>query len=612
MQRGYELIQDQLFFRRELIERAGWFVNLRWIAGGAVLLGTWAGHYFYANLPLLPLSRIGVAIVFYNALFFLICRRLRKARARDPKPFSVFAHAQISIDLLALFFIIYYTGGITSPVLFFVLFHIILAGILLPPAASFLYGMAVWAAAAGLVAMEKFSLPPPQPALFSNSLPAETPGLPRMLAIFFVLGALVFISAFLVTTIKMSLRAKGRDLLRISKDLDLSNARLTALYEMVKEMGLCSDLQILMASATRNAATIMGVKACSIKLLDDERRFLKFSAAYGLSEDYLSQKSIDIEKSPINRKIIQGDVYAAGKIHEKNEFEHPENLRKEGIASMVCLPLRVEKTILGVFCVYSAESDDFSEADTHFFSTMADLTALAMGNLKRDLDKNWFLQKAAHQLNSPLNAIDSMLKLIRQRFLGHVNEKQEETLIRCEKRIALSRALMKELLDLGKKRTDIHMIAIHSVDGAKILRGVAELYQTQAFKKNIAISFHVEDPVPGIMADEKLMDDLFSNLISNAIKYTPADGTVRVTLAGEKPNWVKLEVSDTGIGIPEEDIPNLFSEFFRSENAKALVEDGTGLGLVIVKEIVSRLRGTISVESKLGEGTSFVCLIPSV
>jgi signal transduction histidine kinase len=114
------------------------------------------------------------------------------------------------------------------------------------------------------------------------------------------------------------------------------------------------------------------------------------------------------------------------------------------------------------------------------------------------------------------------------------------------------------------------------------------------------------------MGDEKLLDELFGNLISNAIKYTPSGGKVRVSLAGEKEHRARLEVSDTGIGIPEEDIPRLFTEFFRAENAKAQAEEGTGLGLVIVKEILDFLGGSISVKSKAGEGTTFTCLLPSV
>ena len=154
-------------------------------------------------------------------------------------------------------------------------------------------------------------------------------------------------------------------------------------------------------------------------------------------------------------------------------------------------------------------------------------------------------------------------------------------------------------------------IVIHPVNITKIINVLASLFKTQALEKRIDLSFNIEDSLPEIMADEKLADDLFGNLISNAVKYTPPGGKVQVSLTKENQHQIRFEVSDTGIGIHEEDIPHLFSEFFRAENAKAHVEEGTGLGLVIVKEILDRLRGTISVKSKPGEGTCFTCHLRS-
>jgi two-component system phosphate regulon sensor histidine kinase PhoR len=112
------------------------------------------------------------------------------------------------------------------------------------------------------------------------------------------------------------------------------------------------------------------------------------------------------------------------------------------------------------------------------------------------------------------------------------------------------------------------------------------------------------------MGDEKLLDELFTNLISNAVKYTPSGGKVSVALEPLSHDRVKFQVSDTGIGIPEEDVSRLFTEFFRAENAKALAEEGTGLGLVIVKEILDFFGGSIFLRSKVGEGTTFTCLLP--
>lgn len=613
MDLGHALIKEQLFFRKELIERVYWFIKLRWIAVLAALIGCWVAYFILGpKLPVLPLQLVIVSIFLYNGIFHLIWKKLESATTHEVKPFAVFAHAQISLDLVALYVVIYFTGGASSPLVIFVIFHIILAGILLSPVSCFVYGIAVLCGLGVLVLLQGAGIIAHQPLMHYGPWFPSPLAFPGILVFFFTLSAAILVSAFLITSVKLSLRTKGRELLKISKELDASNAKLTALYNMAREMGGYSDLKELLDAATRNGARIMGVKACSIKLLDKQKKRLEFASTYGLSEDYVAKGSVDIEKSPINRKIIQGSFFSIGKIDEQDYFQYPEDIRKEGIASMICLPLRVERMVLGVFCVYSDIFYFFEESDITFFALMADLTALAIENLKNDLNKSWFLKKTAHELRSPFNTVYSMLKMVRQGYLGAVNQKQDETLQRCERRIELLGELIADLLKLGIKRGEAGKIDMHPVDSATILSALVGPYEAQAAEKGVKIQFDIQDALPEIMAEEKLVDELFTNLISNALKYTPRGGAVRVFLVQEDRDRVRFEVRDTGIGIPEADIPRLFTEFFRAENAKALSDEGTGLGLAIVKEIADRLKGTVSVESKVGEGTCITCMLPSL
>ena len=613
MQLGDELVKEQLFFRKELKERVYWFIQLRWIAAGAALIGSWLVYYQWRTLPVVALNLIIFFVIFYNIVFHLMWRRLSAGRHRQVEVFTIFAHTQIIFDFFALYLLIYFTGSIHSPLLIFLIFHVILAGILLSPLSCFLYCFSVLAVLGGLMALQALKILPLQPAMFHGPQYFYRLEFPEILLPFAIFVAALFITAFLVTTLKLSLRTKGRELLRVSRELDAGNAKLTALYKMVTQMGGCSELQTLMDAATQNAAQIMGVKACSIKLLDDQREKLIFASAYGLSENYVKAKEgIEVAKSPINRKIIEGSLSAIGKIDEKDYFQYPEDIRKEGIASMICLPLAVEKMVLGVFCVYSAESYYFSDDDVKFFSLMADLSALSIENLKRELDKTWFLQKAAHQLRSPLNTVLSMLNLVRNQRYGPVTAKQEKTLNRSVKRLQILGDVVADLLKLDIKRSDLPKTILHPIEPEGILKSLMEPYRILAAEKKVDVAFDIEEPLPRILADEQLVDELFTNLISNGVKYTPPGGTVRVMLARDNNNWVRFEVRDTGIGIAADDIPHLFTEFFRSANAKQFVEEGTGLGLVVVKEILDRLKGTISVKSTPGEGTCFTCRLPTV
>jgi anti-sigma regulatory factor (Ser/Thr protein kinase)/uncharacterized protein YigA (DUF484 family) len=611
MRIGYELIREQLFFRKELRERVSWFIKLRWAAIAFGLAGCWTTYLLGQTLPLLPLNLVFLGIAAYNGVFLLVARKLESFKPHEVGPFQVFAHAQITLDLLALYLVIYFTGGTASPLLIFVIFHIILAGILLSPLSCYLYGVLVIILLGVLVAVQELALLPRQGIVILGPPYPYGGGTLGAVILLMTMAGAVMVSAFLVTTLKVSLRSKGRELLSVSKELESTNAKLTALYSMVKEMGSRSELQELMDCATRQAARIMGVKACSIKLLDERRQSLRFASTYGLSEDYLSKGGVDIEKSPINKKIVEGHPYVIGRIDEKDYFQYPEDILKEGIASLLCLPLKAEKMILGVFCVYSDETYRFTEDDIEFFSLMTDLTAIAIERLSTEKTKSWFMMKAAHQLRSPLNALYSMLRLLGGGYLGPLDERQKEVLKRCELRVKGLGSLINDLLRVGQGRMDFARMEPHPVDAGAVLAPLMSAYQSQALEKGLEMAFEIQDSLPKVLADERLLDELVTNLVSNAIKYTPRGGKVRVALTAGERDWVRLEVSDTGIGISDQDLPRLFSEFFRGEDAKAFEEQGTGLGLVIVKEILDTLGGTIQVRSKKGQGTTFSCLLPA-
>jgi len=623
LQPGYALVKEQLFFRKELIERLPWLIRLRWTV---VALGFAGCAAAYFSRHWMPLTLVGIlsGVFCSNLLFLLIWRRLSPfksqgmrsdselpvIRAQDIRRFIIFAHIQISLDLFALCLAIYFSGGITSPLSVFVILPIILTGILMPPVACYLYGVLVSLALGAIAWLQQGALLPISPLWFQNGTSSgDRPE--EIIVRYTTLVAVVLISAFLLTTLKLSLRTKGRELLKFSKALDAGNAKLTALYEMVKEMGLCTESKALMDSATRWAAGIMGVKACSIKLLDAQRKKLRFTSTYGLSQDYIqSKESIDVEKSPINRKIIDGAVYAIGHIEEQDYFAYPEDIRKEGIASLICLPLRVEKRIFGVFCVYSDADSSFTESDVQFFMLIADLTALEIEKLNTELNRIWFLQKAAHQLRSPLHAVASMLKILQKGYLGAMNVKQEDTVRRCEKRLELLDSLVKDILNLSIRRITPIPAMLHRIQVPEVLHALAGLFESQARERNIEITFRIDENLPAVMATDRLLDELLANLISNALKYTPPGGTVSICLTRGDAGGIRLTVSDTGIGIPEQDFPRLFTEFFRAENARDYTETGTGLGLVIIKEILDQLKGTISVSSRIGEGSTFVCHLP--
>jgi len=592
---GHEIIKEQQFFRKELRERVFWFIRLRWLAVAAAGAGLGAAYLDGLALPFLPLVLIIAAVGAYNLVFRDYGQRLELSPPSTAGPYILFAHFQISLDLLALYLLIWLTGGPASPLTIFVIFHVILAGILLSPASCFVYAGLV------LAALGVTALLPPAGAAEGEAVDP----LYRHLAF----GAGVIITAYLTTSVKAALQSKGRELMGVSRELELSNTKLTSLYEMIEEVGSRTTFQKLLDSATRNAARIMGVKACSIKLYDQENNCLRFASTYGLSEDYLATDCISVEMSAVNRRIIEGSLFSIGRIEEESYFQYPENIRQEKIASMLCLPLKAEGRTLGVFCVYSGESDYFKESETGFFSLMTDLTAMAMDRLKQEMDRTWFLNKAAHQLRGPLNAIMSMLHLISGGYLEPA--RQLQTVDRCQKRLKILGEVINDLLKLTAQRREPEGRAKpEPLDPAEVLNSLTHLFRAKAGEKELSLEVEIGEGLPLVEGSRRLWDELFSNLIYNALKYTPPGGRVRVSLGRKEEGGLIFQVADSGIGIPEEDRSRLFTEFFRAKNAKAWEEEGTGLGLVMVKEILDRLGGRIEVDSQVGQGTTMTAFIP--
>ncbi|MCJ7700837.1 MAG: hybrid sensor histidine kinase/response regulator [Anaerolineales bacterium] len=223
-----------------------------------------------------------------------------------------------------------------------------------------------------------------------------------------------------------------------------------------------------------------------------------------------------------------------------------------------------------------------------------------------DRAKKDFIRLVTHDLQAPVSAIETYIKMILQGYI--TPEDQSAILEKCLARSQEEQALIQDLLELGHLEV-IETIKKTSVKMDESLRSVLEICQEQIAEKKINLQIEIDSTIPAIMAAPKQIKSLWLNLVSNAIKYTPENGYINIKLDAE-PDHISAEISDTGIGIPDEDQQRLFTEFFRAKNAKALEIPGTGLGLAIVKRILDGLNGEIEVDSLIGKGSIFRFIIP--
>jgi two-component system NtrC family sensor kinase len=234
---------------------------------------------------------------------------------------------------------------------------------------------------------------------------------------------------------------------------------------------------------------------------------------------------------------------------------------------------------------------------------MQDITHL------KELDriKSEFVTTVSHDLRSPLTAILGYVELIER--AGPVTEQQQDFIRRVQMSVQQMTQLVTAMLDLGRIEAGLDAAKENARLGALASYAIENL-RALAEAKELKLEVDLPTDLPMVTGVPLRLRQLVTNLVDNAIKYTPAGGTVRVRAESDD-GQVVLQVSDTGPGIPAADQPYLFDKFFRASNVpKDAI--GTGLGLSIVKSIVDSHGGRIWVDSTLGEGTTFTVVLPAV
>jgi signal transduction histidine kinase len=225
-----------------------------------------------------------------------------------------------------------------------------------------------------------------------------------------------------------------------------------------------------------------------------------------------------------------------------------------------------------------------------------------------------FVRVATHELRAPLAAGLSLMKNIEQGYAGELTEQQGALMHRVTSRLEGLRMLIDDLLTLAMSReASAAQVPLKPASVRRVLEGIIERELPQAEQKRITLHRQLADEPGIIMGDEVGLQVILGNLLNNAIKYTPEGGEVTVDYRVSHPTQsVDVTIADTGIGIPAHDLPNIFNEFFRAQNAKDLQIIGTGIGLTTVHTLVERFHGVIDLQSEEGKGTTVSVSLPLV
>ena len=378
-----------------------------------------------------------------------------------------------------------------------------------------------------------------------------------------------------------------------------------AFCRAIKQAAGTLELQEILDSAAKIIVEVAGVRGCSIKLLDSKSGEMKAGTIVGIEPESMGVALNAVES------LYQQGTSSREPIIVQDIFMRDFPAVNEEVESLICVPLRLEDMNLGAICIFGARGQKLSAEMISLLSSLGDVVSLSIAHafMYEDLKilgetKTKFMLEASHELRSPLNSIQSIARTLLEGHLGELGEKQKEMISRIDIRANMLSEIVGDLLVLAMGRAELSAFKPKRVDFAKLLQENVKFFENRAEEREIDMELYTLIQDASVYGSEEGLRSIITNLISNAIKYTPRGGRITLRLFESK-DQIVFEISDTGIGIPKAEQERVFREFFRASNAKTASKTGTGLGLAIVKAAVEQHSGTINVESEEGKGTTF-------
>ena len=394
--------------------------------------------------------------------------------------------------------------------------------------------------------------------------------------------------------------------------------RIEAYYNAFREMSKIVHASIkveeVLELAVWKASEILGAKGALLRLLNLETQELELSAAYGLSNEYLS-------KGPVTRSNIINDLYSKKKtiiIHDiatDPRVQYPKEALKEGIRMFLDLPLTFQDGIAGILRIFFATQRDFFAEEIDFTISLAELCSCAIGKARLiESQQSQYDQLAlqtekltalgrmaagiAHEINNPLAGILLYSSnLVKKSDPGPIKEGLEIIMQETQR----CKIIIQELLEFARDRESQKTMANINT----IIEKSLSILENEFRLRHIQLETRLSSTVTETMLDGHQLEQVFVNLLLNAIQAIDQDGIVTVrSQVAPGHEFIVVEIEDTGCGIPDENLDKIFEPFFSTK------KEGTGLGLAVSYGIIRNHQGSIKADSEKGKRTRFRITLP--
>jgi len=373
---------------------------------------------------------------------------------------------------------------------------------------------------------------------------------------------------------------------------------------------------------TREACALMDAKVGSVFLLDESRQWLDLRASHGAGAAYTNRPRLSVADSLIGVVVRRKKPLQEDNVQTSGRYQSVEMARRDGLVSLLSVPLLFNAEAIGALNVYAAVVHSFSNEEIRILSALAERSAIAIekarlyeriGDVEEQLRQNEKLSalgllaaEVAHEIRNPLTVMKMLYHSLDLKFSVD-DPRAQDAQIMGQKMDHLNK-IVEQILDFARSTEP----KFAPVNLNELLDDLGLLTRHKLKNQRIEVVRRLDPELPDIMADATQLEQAFLNLTLNAVEAMPQGGrltiltkTLRQPRVSLRPTHVVVEFKDTGEGMTEERQRHLFSSLLTTTKAH-----GTGLGLAIVSRVVETHRGEVKVKSELGKGTRFTVVLP--
>lgn len=422
---------------------------------------------------------------------------------------------------------------------------------------------------------------------------------------------------------------------QITAELQRRVAQLTMLHDAGLVFASIFDRETLIDTVLQTITKILHYDRAMLKFFDLDRRAAYDARIIGVPPEIAEfARSLEVPvtdpDSPEGKVLLRGEPILIVDIQQAMDRLHPLYQQLATMAeakSIIMVPLKAKNKVLGSLTVDRVWEQSLTQDDLSLMVTLANQVAIALDNAEayRQIEElnvgleskvrertavlEQFLARVSHDLRTPLTSITGFADNLVAGLAGPLTEKQQQYLTRILANSGRLRRLVDDLLDMLVDPDQVKL-SLNDLPLASLALDVVEQLRPLALAKRQHLTLTAPDQPLTVWGDSDKVTRILTNLIDNAIKYTPPGRSVTVTIDPDGLHFAKVSVIDTGDGIPEDVLPSIFDPSFRHAHGRQSSVSSHRLGLSIVKDLVERHGGTVGVQSEVGQGTTFSFTLP--